>query len=274
MKKSDRTKGIDGELPPNSVTEGDCNDLIPRLPDGRINLGLTSPAYAMQRRRFYPSIPEEQYPSFTVRWMARLWDKLADDGSVLLVLDPHVRRGVVSDYVARTVAALRSFGWKEHRPLVWFKPGIIPQGRKGWPRHSYESIVWLSKSENPFCNPKAIGRPSKRLAIGRNRWSEWTSGTSGVKEGVARVPDVFIAHSGREDARWPHPAKFPVSLAEQLIGTFCPSQGTVLDCFAGSGTTLYAAKKLNRSYYGFDRMPEYCRMARRRLSTLDGSIVG
>jgi DNA modification methylase len=276
--ESDGCGGHDpGPVRRNSITQGDCIDLNPRLTDGAINLVPTSLPYAMQRSEHYPSVPEAEYPAFTVRWMARLWDKLADDGSVLLVIDPHVRQGIVSDYVDRTKAALRAFGWKEHRTLMWYKPGIIPQGRKDCPRRTYEQILWFSKTTRPFCAPKATGRPSKRLAIGRNRWSEWTPGKPGVKAGIARVPDVFIAHSGREDRGWPHPARFPVRLAEQLIETFCPEGGAVLDCFAGSGTSLYAAKKLGRAYYGFDLVGEYCEMARRRLATLDepgGPITG
>ena len=63
-----------------------------------------------------------------------------------------------------------------------------------------------------------------------------------------------------------HPAMFPVELAEQLIRTFCPPGGTVLDPFAGSGSTLIAAKKLGCNYYGFDVMPEFCKIARKRLA--------
>ena len=59
---------------------------------------------------------------------------------------------------------------------------------------------------------------------------------------------------------------FPVELAEKLIPTFCPPDGAVLDPFAGSGSTLIAAKKLGHDYYGFDIMADYCKIARKRLA--------
>ena len=58
---------------------------------------------------------------------------------------------------------------------------------------------------------------------------------------------------------------FPVSLAERLITTFCPKDGVVLDPFAGSGSSLVAAKRLGRSYYGINVVAAYCEIARGRL---------
>jgi DNA methylase len=93
----------------NTVVEGNCLDLIPALPDRSINLVVTSPPYAQQRHNHYASVSEDEYPEFTVRWMSALWPKLRDDGSVLIVIDPHVKKGLKADYVLRTQLALRDF---------------------------------------------------------------------------------------------------------------------------------------------------------------------
>ncbi|HUE70175.1 MAG TPA: site-specific DNA-methyltransferase [Pirellulaceae bacterium] len=47
----------------------------------------------------------------------------------------------------------------------------------------------------------------------------------------------------------------------------CPSGGTVLDPFLGSGTTAVVAQKLGRPWLGIDCAEEYCEMARRRLAS-------
>jgi len=133
----------------NTVTEGDCRDLIPSLPDASINLCLCSPPYAERRNRHYPGVPAEQYADFTVQWMAKLWDKLADDGSVLIVIDPHVKDGSMADYVLRTQLALREAGWKQPPPRIWLKRDRGPIGRRDWPRHVYEEILWFTKTANP-----------------------------------------------------------------------------------------------------------------------------
>jgi DNA modification methylase len=67
---------------------GDALALIPTLPDRSVNLCLTSPPYAEQRKRQYASISEKHYPAWMVAVMAALRPKLTHDGSVLLVNRP------------------------------------------------------------------------------------------------------------------------------------------------------------------------------------------
>ena len=65
-----------------------------------------------------------------------------------------------------------------------------------------------------------------------------------------------------------HPTVKPVKLMAYLIELGCPKDGLVLDPFCGSGSTLIASNKLNRKYVGIEVNPEYCRIARKRLSSL------
>ena len=62
-----------------------------------------------------------------------------------------------------------------------------------------------------------------------------------------------------------HFAVFPEKLVETPIKACCPENGTVLDPFAGAGTTLLMAKKLGRKYIGIEINPEYVKIANKRL---------
>ena len=62
-----------------------------------------------------------------------------------------------------------------------------------------------------------------------------------------------------------HPATFPDKLPFDFIQCFCPEGGIVLDPMCGSGTTLLAAKALNRDYIGIDISQEYCDLSKQRL---------
>ena len=86
----------------NSVTHGDCMALIPLLRYRSINLACCSPPYAERRTGLYEGIPEDSYAEFTVRWMEALREKMAEDGSIFIVIDPHVKDGLLSDYVLQT----------------------------------------------------------------------------------------------------------------------------------------------------------------------------
>ena len=251
----------------NTVTNGNCIELLDRLPDDSVSLMLCSPPYAEQRKGRYPGVSAENCPEWTVAWMSKLWPKLTSDGSVLIVIDPHVKNGRESDYVLRTQLSLEEAGWNRARQNVWFKPDSFPLGRGDWPRHSYESILWFTKSPKPFCAPKADRLPPVRKKQDYST-RKWIASGSQKNATVSRVSDVHSVAVGSNARGVSHTAMFPQPLAERLIKAYCPEGGTVLDCFCGSGTTLLAAKALGRRYYGFDIMPEYCDIARKRLKVV------
>lgn len=69
-----------------------------------------------------------------------------------------------------------------------------------------------------------------------------------------------------EEKKIRHPAMFPKALAGRLIEIFTRPGDTVLDVFAGSGSTLLAAAELGRTAVGFELNPDYCELARSRIA--------
>lgn len=67
-----------------------------------------------------------------------------------------------------------------------------------------------------------------------------------------------------------YPTQKPVALLERIIAAACPPGGLVLDCFAGSGTTLEAAERLGRRWIGVERSGLAIALARKRMIRLDG----
>ena len=67
-----------------------------------------------------------------------------------------------------------------------------------------------------------------------------------------------------------HPTQKPVFNLKLLIETYCREGGLVLDPFAGSGSTLVAAKECGRHYFGIELEEKYVRVARRRLAQTTG----
>jgi site-specific DNA-methyltransferase (adenine-specific) len=68
-----------------------------------------------------------------------------------------------------------------------------------------------------------------------------------------------------ESTRKGHPAPFPVALAERLIKLFSFAGDTVLDPFAGTGTTAVAALHCGRNSISLDIEPKYVSIGRQRL---------
>lgn len=108
----------------------------------------------------------------------------------------------------------------------------------------------LSKSRHYYYNYAAIAEPVadyKTVQQVRNRRDVWQINTVPYKGG--------------------HFAAYPPKLVEVCLLAGCPSDGTVLDPFIGSGTTAAVAKRLGRHYIGIELNPEYCILANERIVT-------
>jgi site-specific DNA-methyltransferase (adenine-specific) len=65
-----------------------------------------------------------------------------------------------------------------------------------------------------------------------------------------------------------HPCEKPLAMMEHIVKTSSRPDATVLDCFAGSGSTLLAAKNLGRKAIGVEMDERYCEITANRLSNL------
>ena len=245
-----------------TLYEGDCIEVIKGLPQESVDAVVTSPPYAMQRAKLYGGVPEDEYPNWTVAWMREVRRLLKPQGSVLINIREHIRNGEMSDYVHRTRLALREDGWIECDELIWIKRGAPPVGHTRRPRRSWERILWFSPSRNPHCDPKANGNPSGR--IGMMSGKGYLYGLSDqIAIGPTRCRDWVNVEVERQSI--PHPAVYPQRLASWMIRLVTPPGGTVLDPFAGSGTTLLAAVQEGFSCIGIEKEPEYCEIIRQRM---------
>ena len=113
--------------------------------------------------------------------MSALAPKMRPDGSVFVVIRPHLRGGVLSDYVLRTRLALREAGWHECEELIWLKPDAPPLGSLKRPRRTWEAISWFSRCAQPYCDLKACGKESDRLGFEGSCGSAWAVTARSVK---------------------------------------------------------------------------------------------
>lgn len=128
-------------------------------------------------------------------------------------------------------------------------------GRKaGNKKHKYVDAYQSQDSEQHRTKAGLLKSADKHYQT-RNPRSVWSMA-------VASNPDA-------------HFATFPPELPRRCIEAGCPEGGTVLDPFAGSGTTLWQAQELGRKAIGIELNPEYCRMAlnRCRQLTIFGALT-
>jgi DNA modification methylase len=85
------------------------------------------------------------------------------------------------------------------------------------------------------------------------------------RKSIKKIIREYNGLIGKEPQRW-HPTQKPVNLIRQLIEQYGAENGTTLDPFMGSGTTLKAAKELSRKSIGIEIEEKYCEIAAKRLS--------
>lgn len=125
------------------------------------------------------------------------------------------------------------------RTGAWIKVGATPQFSGDRPATGFEAIT--------IAHPK-----------GRKRWN------GGGKHAVWTHP--IVLDRGRTGGVRLHTTQKPQPLMQELIGLFTDEGETILDPFAGSGTTLTAARMLGRNSIGIEASEKYCEIIARRLS--------
>ncbi|MCY4265411.1 MAG: site-specific DNA-methyltransferase [Gammaproteobacteria bacterium] len=265
-----------------TVYEGDCLTIIPdSIPMNSIDLVITSPPYADQRKDNYGGVPADKYVNWMLPRTEQLLNCLKPTGSFVLNIKERAINGERHTYVIELIQAMREQGWRWVEEYCWHKKNCYP-GK--WPnrfRDSWERLLHFTKSKKFKMNQDAVRVPMgdwaksrlKNLSDRDKSRDESVHGNGfgkNVSNWVGRETayPTNVLHMATECGNAGHPAAFPEQLPDWFIRLFTDSRDVVLDPFAGSGTTLIAAYKLNRSSIGIDLSNEYCEFMRERISSL------
>lgn len=174
--------------------------------------------------------------------------------------------------------ALRADGWYLRSEIIWAKTSCLPESVKDRPTKAHETVFLLSKRPRYFYDADAIkepsvdpyeptpederpgrGRPNRGLSMNGNefRGVNLGDGATRNKRSVWHLPTAPFSGA--------HFATFPPKLVEPCILAGSAEGDTVLDPFAGSGTTGMVALRHGRSFVGCELNPEYVRLARGRI---------
>ena len=146
----------------------------------------------------------------------------------------------------RLAFALQDAGWWVRSEIIWHKPNAHPESVRDRPTKAHETIFLLSKDKDYYYDHEIVKGPRNRRL--RTVWEIPT-------EPVKRV-------NGKADD---HPAMMPLSLARCCVAITSREDSIVLDPYAGSGTTLLAARELGRRWIGIEINPAFVDLIERRL---------
>jgi site-specific DNA-methyltransferase (adenine-specific)/site-specific DNA-methyltransferase (cytosine-N4-specific) len=251
---------------------------VERLLDGqRVNLAFTSPPYASQRAYdelsgFRP-VPPDEYVDWFEDVQAGVRAVLAEDGSWFVNIKEHCDDGQRHLYVKDlTIAHVRRWGWRFVDELCWVDTRNGVPG--GWPnrfKDAWEPVFHFSADGPIKFRPLANGEHSENVFkySPDNPVSHSGSGLlggsksrNGAGEGIARPSNVISVPAAAGLGL--HSAPFPVELAAWFMRAYTDPGDSVFDPFMGSGSTLIAAHREQRTAYGMEISPAYCDVICRR----------
>jgi len=185
----------------------------------------------------------------------------------------------------RVAFALQADGWYLRSDIIWAKPNPMPESVTDRPTKAHEYVFLLTKAARYWYDADAIketnSSPSQlehnqKYAKPYAAYDDRAADTGqpgnvnnvgihgrGASEGRNRRTVWTIATQPYPEA---HFATYPEKLVEPCVLAGCPVGGTVLDPFAGSGTTGAVAYRLGRNFVGIELNREYAEMAERRIA--------
>lgn len=266
---------------------GDCLDIVQEMQRNSINLIYLDPPFFTQKQQSlktrdrqcefsYNDLWEshQDYAKFIHDRLAALHRVLKEDGSIFVHCDSH------ANYIIRAILD-HIFGQENFRSEIIWTYKRWSNSKKGL-LSTHQTIFFYSKTNNFIFNPiycpysestniDQILQKRTRDKHGKAVYARDNDGeiiAADPKKGVP-LSDVweipYLNPKAKE--RVGYPSQKPILLLERIIELASNPGDLILDPFCGSGTTIMAAKLLNRSAWGIDISPDAVKISKDRLET-------
>jgi len=259
----------------NKIYNENCLDTMARMPDGFIDLTVTSPPYDGLRDYNGYSFPFEE--------IAKELFRVTKQGGVLVwIVNDATINGSESGTSFRQALYFMEVGFNLHDTMIYEKSGCpFPEQNRYYPIFEYMFILSKGKPKttnlikdrkNNYAGDKVARKSHSRQTDGtlkensayridKNRTLDYI----GIRYNIWR----YITGSGNsttDDIAFKHPAIFPEKLAEDHIVSWSNEGDLVYDCFGGSGTTAKMAHKWKRNWILSEISKEYVELAEKRIA--------
>ena len=267
---------------------GDSLILLKKLPASSIDLVVTSPPFALQRKKEYGNKDQDEYVDWLLKFTIEIKRVLKSTGSFVLDLGGAYKKGrpTRSLYNYRILIRLcDEQGWNLSEEFFWYNPAKLPSPiewvnkRKIRAKDAVNTVWWLSKSDFPKANitnvllpysdrmkklieKKAEYYTPKKRPSGHDISNKfWKNNGGAIPPNLLQIPNTesnsFYLRCCKLLGLKGHPARFPYKLPEFFIKFLTEPGDTVLDIFAGSNTTGWITEELNRKWISFELEHNY-----------------
>lgn len=253
-----------GPYEPNNIYCGECSEMMSHLPDGCIDLTVTSPPYDNLRT----------YHGFTFDYTAvisQLYRVTKPGGVVVWVVADATVKGSETGTSFRQALYAMGCGFRLHDTMIYQTDKQPLNDNRYEPKFEY-MFVWSKgkpKTWNPIMIPSTYaGQKCAPREYNKNGTKKDWSG-NGIVKAKKVLGNVWYFPSGKGKTTTDninHSGMFPEALARDHIISWSNPGDLVFDPMIGSGTMAKMAMQNGRNYLGFDISEEYVELARRRVA--------
>ncbi|MBE6616162.1 MAG: site-specific DNA-methyltransferase [Ruminococcaceae bacterium] len=241
---------------------GDSFAVLPHLPSESVDLVIADPPYNLDKQygdTAFHRLAAEEYRTFTRRWLTEVLRILKPEGSLYVCAD--WKTGLYIGPLLAESALLRN-------RITWQRE----KGRgasANW-KNSMEDIWFATKSDRYTFHLDAVRQRRRVLAPYRDNGvpKDWQDTPDGRFRDTCPSnfwDDITVPFWSMPE-NTDHPTQKPEKLLAKLILASSSPGDTVLDPFAGSGSTCVTARKLGRHFIGIERESAYCCLCEKRLA--------
>jgi adenine-specific DNA-methyltransferase len=250
------------EAPGCILYNGDCAELMPRMPDEIIDLTITSPPYNIGKA-YETALPLEIYLEWCARWIDQVYRLTTPTGAFWLNLGylsvPERAKAIPIPYLLWDRVPFFLI-----QEIVWnYGAGVA--GRKFFsPRN--EKFLWYVKNEQEYTfNLDEVRDPNVKYPQQKKNGKIKVNPKGKNPGDVWPLKKVTSGQNRSSKERTPHPAQFPEEVVERIIKASSQPGELVFDPFLGSGTTAIVGLKLGRPVVGIEIQADYCGIAASRI---------
>lgn len=265
------------------IAEDDSLESLRAVPDGVINLIITSPPYNIGKA--YEKATElDQYLQALSPIVDELVRVLAPNGSLCWQVGNYVEDGEVFPLDIFYHPIFKARGLKLRNRIIWhFAHGLHATKRFSG---RYETMLWFTKGDDYTFNLDPVRVPSKYPGkthfkgdkrgqpsgnpLGKNPSDIWEIVTRDWETALWDIPNVKANHPEKTI----HPCQFPIELVERCVLALTNENDWVLDPFSGVGSALLAALRHQRRAMGCEKEAEYVQIAQQRVADLFTGKLG
>lgn len=254
----------------NEIHHGDCMELMKEIPDGSVDMVLTSPPY--DDLRSYNGSLCFNFDVFQ-HVAEQIKRVLAKGGVCVWVVADATINGSETGSSFKQALYFKEIGLNIHDTMIYAKKNRIPLSHNRY-EQDFEYIFVLSKGVPKTFNPikiNSISEGKKRNYANGTRKQDGRMNFFRIRDGIGEVKttkihgNIFYYSTGSKVAG-SHPAPFPIKLALDQIQSWSSPSDIILDPFMGSGTTAVAAINTGRQFIGIEKVAEYADIARKRVA--------